>query len=241
MKSPRLAAVAVLSSVIVLSACSGSETDPAAEPNVILVQTVPETGAPVLHLMTSPAGTEDFRITWSAQMLPGTDVGTFDRRSLGSPVVRDDAQADGLVQAPNSVLEELAESINYPATGQTEVLTNDYAPQVRKAAATQAQDVSAQADFTESNSLSDSPVSTLLREDGSAITFAVLDRASTFEIKSGMELTAPEAFVALAGAESLSERATLDNQVFVAMVIPATCGSPEMIAATEQMVGASGS
>lgn len=210
-------------------------------PDVILVQTVPETGPPILYLMTSPQRTENFRITWSAQMLAGTEVGTFDRRSLGSPVLRDDARSDAVAQAPASVLEDLAGSIDYPGAAQAKLRTNGYAPAVRKAAAAQAEEVSRQADFTETNSVSDARTRTLLREDGSAITFALLERESTFDIKSGMELTPPEPFVALADDESLTDRASLDTAVFVAMTIPAGSGRPEMIAATEQIVGASGS
>ncbi len=215
--------------------------DDGQEPNVLLVQTVPDTGNPILYLMTSPTGTDKFRITWSAPMLPDTDIGTFDRRSLGSPVVRDDTEADDLAQAPRTVLEEFADYINYPVGAQPEMRTNDYAPQVRKAAAAQIEEVKRQADFTETNSLSDSRIWTLLREDGSAITFALLDRESTFDIKSGMELTPPKPFLVFADDDSLTDSATLDTHVFVAVMIPKGSGPPEMIAAREQIVGASGS
>ncbi|MGC1208020.1 MAG: hypothetical protein WA880_08720 [Ornithinimicrobium sp.] len=215
--------------------------DDGQEPNVLLVQTVPDTGNPILYLMTSPSGTDKFRITWSAPMLPGTDIGTFDRRSLGSPIVRDDTQASDLSQTPRTVLEEFAAYINYPVEARPEMRTNDYAPQVRRAAAAQIEEVERQADFTETNSLSDTRIRTLLREDGSAITFALLDRESTFDIKSGMELTPPKPFLVFADDDSLTDSATLDTHVFVAVMIPKGSGPPEMIAAREQIVGASGS
>lgn len=60
-------------------------------------------------------------------MLPGTDIGTFDRRSLGTPVVRDDTDAGDFAQA-------------------------------------QVAEVERQADFTETNSLCDTRIRTLLRE-----------------------------------------------------------------------------
>ncbi|MGB3592663.1 MAG: hypothetical protein WA994_00675 [Ornithinimicrobium sp.] len=215
--------------------------DDGEKPDILLVQTVPDVGAPVLHLMTGPSGTDSFRIAWSAEMLPGTDVGAFDRRSQGSPVKRDDTEMGDLVQAPQDVLQDLASYIDYPVEANAQMRTNDYAPQVRQAAVAQSEEVAPQADFTETNSVSEENIRTLLREDGSAITFAVLDRESVFDIESGMELTPPEPFVAFAGDDSLTESASLDTDVFIAVVIPTGSGAPEVIAAREQIVGASGS
>ncbi len=56
-----------------------------------------------------------------------------------------------------------------------------------------------------------------------------------------MELTPPEPFVVFADDESVTDSATLDTHVFVAVMIPKGSGALEMIAAREQIVGASGS
>jgi hypothetical protein len=208
-------------------------------PAAILAQTVRPDGLPELHLMTRPAGSEEFRITWSAPMLPGTEVGTFDRRSVGSPVLR--GGSGGLAQSPGAVLEDLADYIDYPPRDVADVRTNGYAPQVRENASEQADAVSVQATFSESNRVTAGNTVTMLLEDGSGLTFAVLDRESVFDVRDGMELIPPDAFAELAGDSSITESATLNTYVFVAMRIPADEGEPEMIAAREQVVSASGS
>ncbi|UJH70654.1 hypothetical protein [Ornithinimicrobium sp. INDO-MA30-4] len=81
---------------------------------------------------------------------------------------------------------------------------------------------------------------TLYFEDGSGISFAILDRQSTFTVEDGMELTPPDTFTTFVGDNSINESANLETYVFVAVTLPATEGAPEMIAAREQIIGASG-
>lgn len=105
-------------------------------PDLILVQTTPRGQLPELHLLSRPAEGGGFRITWSAPMLPETEVGTFDRRSVGSPVLR--SGGGDLVTPPGTALTGLAAYIDYPPTDAPDVRTNGYAPQVRKSADEQA-------------------------------------------------------------------------------------------------------
>ncbi|MGB5951118.1 MAG: hypothetical protein WBG57_01250 [Ornithinimicrobium sp.] len=211
--------------------------DDGESPLLMLVQTVPDSGTPELYVMASPGAPERFRIVWSAPMLPGTDIGTFDRRSLGSPILRE-GKGD-LPQSPVDLLEALGDYLDYPARDVLDVKTNGYAPQVRKAADSQAEAVSTQAEFTESNSVPERTY-TFFREDGSAVTFAVLKRQSDFTVREGMELTPPEEYLVFDDEEAINTRARLYTNVFVAMTLPMASERPEMIAAREQLVDSEG-
>lgn len=208
-------------------------------PDLILAQTAPEGQLPELHLLSRPAEGGGFRIVWSAPMLPETEVGTFDRRSVGSPVLR--SGGGDFVTPPGTALTGLAGYIDYPPADAPDVRTNGYAPQVRKSADEQAQEVAAQADLRETNSLTEDDYWTLLQEDGSGIAFGVIDRETVFDVRAGSQLIPPDTFTALGGAEVLTDSATLRTSVFVAMRLPAETGPPELIAAREQIVGAFGS
>ncbi|CAN5426862.1 hypothetical protein BH23ACT6_BH23ACT6_07210 [soil metagenome] len=171
-------------------------------------------------------------------MLPGTEIGTFDRRSVGTPVLRE-GKGD-LPQSAKQLLSGLADYIDYPEREVQKVKTNGYAPQVRSAAGAQADAVSQQAEFSESNTLK-TQTYTCYREDGSAVTFAALKRESDFDVRSGMELTPPDEFLVFDDDDSITSRARLNSYVYVAMIIPQDDVRPEMIAACEQLVGAEGS
>ncbi len=212
--------------------------DDGESPLLMLVQTVPASGPPELYVMSSPSTPDNFRIVWWAPMLPGTDIGAFDRRSAGSPIVRK-GKGD-LPQSPKQLFSALADYIDYPEREVLRVKTNGYAPQVRKAAKGQASAVSQQAEFSESNTLK-TKTYTFLREDGSAVTFAALKRESDFDVRSGMELTPPDEFLVFDDDDSITRRARLNSYIYVAMTIPLDDQRSEMIAAGEQLVSAVGS
>lgn len=205
-------------------------------PELILVQTTPAGRLPELHLLSRPAAGGGFRIVWSAPMLPETEVGTFDRRSVGSPVLR--SGGGDFVIPPGTALTGLAAYIDYPATDAPDVRTNGYAPQVRKSADEQAQAVAAQASLQETNTLTADDYATLVQEDGSGITFGVIDRETVFDVRAGSRLIAPDEFTGLGGAEVMTDSATLRTSVFVAMRLPVQEGPPELIAAREQPLAA---
>jgi hypothetical protein len=190
-------------------------------PGLILAQSVPESGNPVLYLMASQEDRSEYRIVWQAPMLPGTSIGTFERRSAGAPKV--------------------ANYLSFPIEGENpDIKTNGYAPEVRVQAQEQADDVSVQAEFSQSHELGGQQVHTMELEDGSAMTFAVLDRTSVFDVYDGMELTPPDSFWYFTRDRSITEQAEMRTSVFVALHIPED-GDPTLISAREQAVDASGS
>ncbi|WP_022924373.1 hypothetical protein [Serinicoccus marinus] len=211
-------------------------------PAYLLVQTVPEEGAPRLHLMTSDSGeTEDFRITWEASMLPGTQVPTFDGRASGSPVLRE-GQGE-LTMPPRDLLKSVGAYTEWPQPEETpDYRTHGYAPAVRDAAQTQAAELDGQAELREKNWLVSDDVTTLLFEDGTGFVMGSLLRDTQFVVNPGTELTTSDAFRAFQDTEVLTSQATLRTSVFIAMRAPSEDVEfkPEMIAATEQLVDASG-
>ena len=212
-------------------------------PMFLLVQTVPEDSAPVLHLLESRTGeTKDFRISWEAPMLPGTEVPSFDRRSVGTPVLRS-GQGE-LTMAPRDLLKSVAAYISYPQPEVTpNYRTHGYAPSVRRAAEDQAGAVSGQATLREKNWLVSDDTKTLLFDDGSAFVMGTLLRDTTFSVNPGSELTPTDAFRVFQDSGVLTGEAVLQTMVFVGMRLPSEEVDflPEMLAAREQLVGAEGS
>lgn len=208
-------------------------------PAFMVVQSVPESGLPELHLMVSEDDGENWKIGWSAPMLPGTKVGTFDSRSEGSTVLRD-TRGD-LSNYPSGVVDKLFEILDYPfAEERPDFRTNDYGPQVRKAMQAQAASVGEQATMTSTHSLRSGTLRTIELADGSAIMFPVLERTSNFDVKDGMILKPPTAFTHLTGDDTITESAKMSTLVFLAVHIRTDGGAPEVIAAREQVVSASG-
>lgn len=211
-------------------------------PAYLLVQTVPEDGVPYLHLLSSKSGdAEDFRITWEARMLPDTVVPTFDARSEGSPVLRD-GQGD-LTMQPREMLKSVGSYTEWPQPEEVpDYRTHGYAPSVRQAAEEQSEALSGQATLREKNWLVSDDVVTLLFEDGSGFVMGSLLRDTQFVVNEGSELTTPDAFRVFQDSEVLFNQATLRTSVFVGMRVPTEDVEfkPEMLAATEQLVDASG-
>ncbi|QDO89647.1 hypothetical protein FNH13_15990 [Ornithinimicrobium ciconiae] len=208
-------------------------------PAFIVVQSVPESGLPELHLLVSEDDGETWKIGWSAPMLAGTEVPTFDPRSEGSPVLRE-GKGD-LNWSPSQVVDQLFVILDFPfAEDRPDFRTNDYGPQVRKAAEQQAAEVADQATLTQEHDLRTGTLRTIELADGSAITFPVLRRTSTFDVKSGTYLEAPAAFAHLSGEDVINNSAKMTTDVFLAVHIK-TEGDPVVIAAREQVVRSDGS
>lgn len=238
---------------------AGADAEEPAEPNVLaisrkdedesalmLVQTVPDQdGVPLLHLMESPSGEiDDYRIIWEAPMLPGTTVATFASRSGGTPLLGD-VQGD-LRDRPRDLLKGIAQWISFPQPSDEDnpgVRTHGYVPAVRAAAREQAEAVSTQATLREKNWLETGDVRTLAFDDGTALVLGTLLRDTTFTVRPGSELTAPDTFKRFAGDATITDEAVLRTRVFIAVHAPSEDRNfkPEMLAAREQLVDAWGS
>ncbi|NLG23220.1 MAG: hypothetical protein GX555_17505, partial [Actinomycetales bacterium] len=208
-------------------------------PAYMVVQTVPESGLPELHLLVSEDDGANWLIGWSAPMLAGTEVPTFDPRSEGSPVMRE-GKGD-LNMSPSQAVDRLFQILDFPFDEERpDFRTMDYGPQVRDAVEAQAAAVADQATLTQEHNLRTGTLRTIELADGSALTFPVLLRTNTFDVKSGTYLEAPPAFAHFAGEDIINNSATIMTDVFLAVHIK-TDGTPVVLAAREQVVGASGS
>jgi len=208
-------------------------------PAYMVVQTVPESGLPELHLLVSEDDGANWLIGWSAPMLAGTEVPTFDPRSEGSPVLRE-GKGD-LNMSPSQAVDRLFQILDFPFDEERpDFRTMDYGPQVRDAVEAQAAAVADQATLTQEHNLRTGTLRTIELADGSALTFPVLLRTNTFDVKSGTYLEAPPAFAHFAGEDIINNSATIMTDVFLAVHIK-TDGTPVVLAAREQVVGASGS
>lgn len=207
----------------------------------LVAQTVPEDGLPKLHLIATGGPPENFRIVWEGEMLPGTAIEPFERRSLGSPVLDPEAPSQ-LWFKPDAVMRQLGRILDYPMPeNQPNLKTSGYAPEVRDQARTQAAQVDEQATFRQTHKNRDQNLTTIELADGSAIAFGVLDRTSVFRVRDGMELSPPDTFRVFVDDGSITESAQIDWLVFTAVHIPTERTAPRLVAVHEQIVGAEGS
>lgn len=205
-----------------------------------LVQTVQGGGNPQLSLVrgTDAGDVEESGISWSAEMLPGTEVGGFAPRGQGSPVARPDS-ADA--ERSDEVLDDLAGYLDYPRDTPAEIETNGYAPQVRLNAEDQAQALAGQASLAVTNEVDEDSITTLELADGSSMTFAAIERSVELSVTPGSVLTPPDTVNAFIPATELTEYATVDSLVLVAVQVPADGeGRPALIAVAEQVIDAEG-
>lgn len=212
-------------------------------PHYLLVQTVPESGVPELHLIESRTGELDhYRIVWEAPMLPGTEVRDFHPRSEGTPVLR--SGSGDLIEPPPDTLKRVAAYTSYPQPEEVpEFRTHGYSPAVRKAAVDQAEALSGQAELEEKNWLISKDIRTLMFEDGSALLIGALSRQTTLSVLPNSELNPPDAFKVFDNKDVLYNEAVLNTVVFMGLRVPSESNefTPEMIAVREQLVDASGS
>ncbi|WP_151524798.1 hypothetical protein [Serinicoccus kebangsaanensis] len=210
-------------------------------PVYLLVQTVPEEGAPWLHLLAGNGEPDDFRIRWEAQMLPGTEIPAFDARSAGSPVLR--SGSGDLTMEPDEMLKSVGAYTEWPQPDEVpDYRTHGYAPAVRDAAEQQSEALAGQATLREKNWLVSDDVTTLMFEDGTGFVMGSLLRDTQFIVDSGSQLTPPDSFRVFQDSEVLTSEATLRTRAFIAMRVPTedVDFKPEMLAATEQLVDAYG-
>lgn len=206
----------------------------------IVAQTVPESGVPELHLIASQQRGAEWRIVWSAPMLPETEVNTFDSRSEGSPVLR--SGRGDLRNAPGAAVDQLLEVMEYPQVDDPpRIKSNGFAPAIRQAIEEQTWAVDEQATLEQDYSLREGSLRPIEFADGSAMIFPVLERTSTFHVRDGMLLDPSAEFTHYTGVSSVENSAEVDSLIFVAMHVQNDEDTRhEVIAAREQIVGARG-
>lgn len=220
-------------------------------PVYLVVQTQPSSGGnPVLHLMRASAPGKRFRIQASAPMLPGTSIDSFAPLEDGSPIVSNvgtggpgRASLDDLAVKPQTLLADYTRYLRYPRQDVDDrpFASDPFATSVRKAASDQAEEVTVQADFSQTHKVLGDSVVTVRQPDGGALVFAALERKDKFSIKPGQTIKPTEAFQVYAPEQQKIELwAHLTTVEFLVFQVPPASGDAKLVAASEHLVGADG-
>lgn len=214
-------------------------------PAYLFAQTTPQVGAlPQLHVLRTNDKGRNPRIIHTSTMLPGASLRPFDPRGNGSPVLGGGAK--GLNVKPRELVESYATSLGSNVSPDFDELPfrrDPFFTAVRSAASKQAADVSSQALFSQRHAVVPDSITVVKRADDWALVFAVLERTDRFEVKDGSYLEGPETWLAFLPRETrITQRAELKTLEFVVFSVPeeGIKGKAKLIAASEQLVGASG-
>lgn len=212
-------------------------------PRVMVAQTVGAKGSlPVLHLLTSPQAATPYRIFASATMLPSSSVKPFHLLSQGSPLVVD---GGGLAVSGDALLKAYAAGMTFPGKVATNppFAADRFAAQVRARAAAVAKDVAIQAKFSQLHKVVPNSVYAVRQSNGDALVFGVMARTDSVTVKKGQAVNtaANKEFVLLSGKKRVTRSASITTLEFVVFVVPREKGLARLVAASEQVVAASGS
>lgn len=191
---------------------------------------------PVIHLLVATKPDTPYRLTLSAQVLPGAQVSAFPSRDDGTAVVTDGAD---MALKPVDLLKAYAAGLtskqeNPPYDADT------FADQVLSRAEAQKQAVAAQADFTQSMQVRPDPVVAFRELNGDTLVLGAIERISDYAIKPGQQMPPTPIFSALVPNRSvLVQQVRTQVSQFLVFTVP-KAGKARLVAATEQVCGASG-
>lgn len=191
---------------------------------------------PVLHLLVATKPDTPYRLTLSAQLLPGAQISAFPDRDAGTEVVTDGAD---MALKPVDLLRAYAEGL---ATKKPDAPyePDTFAEQVRSRAEEAKQAVAGQADFTQSFQVRPDPVVALRQLNGDTLVLGAIERVSDYAIKPGQQMQPTPIFSALVpGRSVLVQQVRTQVAQFLAFTVPKQ-GKARLVAATEQVSGASG-
>jgi hypothetical protein len=212
-------------------------------PRLIIAQTVTsEGGLPFLHLLTTPDPLTPYRIGMSVTMLPLSTVQPFDALSLGSPLV---TAGTRLAVTPSELLNRYAAGMAFPGKAPSNPLiaADSFSTQLRTRAAGVANEVSAQAAFSQVHKVVPGSVYAVQQASGDALVFGALQRTDSFAVKPGQAINtvADKGFVLMSGKKRVTKVASRTTLEFVVFTVPRSKGQATLVAASEQLIAGSGS
>ncbi len=206
-------------------------------PRYILAASAADTGTlPVVHLLVATKPDTPYRLTLSAQLLPGAQISAFPSRDDGAEVVSDSGD---LAIKPADLLTSYARGL---AAKQPDPPydSDTFAEQVLSRAEAAKTAVAAQADFTQSFQVRQDPVVAFRQLNGDTLVLGAIERVSDYAIKPGQQMQPTPIFSALVpGRSVLVQQVRTQVSQFVVFTVPAQ-GKARLVAATEQVSGASG-
>ena len=212
-------------------------------PRAILAATLDEaTNTQYLHVMTSSAPAEPFRIVSQVAMLAGAELPALAAPSEGAPLM-DVADDEGLPASPEAVVKAYAAALAFPKPKATDLVTTDdpFAVALKTSATAQAKALGKLGSLTQSHAPDLEDAVTFRLADGGAVTFALMTRTDTYKAADGAkELTLPGDLAKLADTKKVTSSAQFKSLEPIAIVVPPTSGEAEAIAASDLLVSGKG-
>ncbi|WP_116112848.1 hypothetical protein [Austwickia chelonae] len=191
---------------------------------------------PHVHLLVATNARTPYRLAMSAQMLPGATINAFPTRDEGTQIVTTGEDMD---VKPVDVLKSYADGLS--GKKENALYQNDtFLEQIVNKMEEQKKASSNQADLVQTNQLMPDPVAAFRELNGDTLVLGAIERTSEYTIKSGQQLKAPPMFKAFVpGRTVLVQQARIQVVQFLVFTVPKS-GKARLVAATEQVAGASG-
>lgn len=191
---------------------------------------------PQLHLLVATKADVPYRLAFTAQLLPGASINAFPAPDDGTPVVTDGAD---MTLKPVDLLKAYAEGLAQPKPD-APYEPDTFADQVLSRAEAARVDVATQADFTQTFQVRPDPIVALREQNGDTLVLGTIERISEYTIKPGQQMQPTPYFSALVPNRTiLVQQVRTQVSQFLAFVVPKE-GKARLVAATEQVTGASG-
>ncbi len=212
-------------------------------PRAIVAATLDEaTNTQYLYVMTSPAAAEPFRIVSEVAMLAGSELPALAAPAEGAPLL-DVSETEGLPASPKDVVDAYAAALAFPKPKASELVTTDdpFAVALKTSATAQAKALGKLGTFSQSHAPDLEDAVTFRLADGGAVTFALMRRTDTYKAAAGAkELALPADLAARAGKKKVTSSAEFTSLEPIAMVVPATSGAAQAIAASDLLASGKG-
>lgn len=197
-----------------------------------------QTNSPVLLLVQAADAAAGYRIVSQATVLPGAPTVQFPPVAAGSLPGNDGV---GLAMTVPDVASAYAASVAFPRPPADARLADDaFSAELLKGARAQASTLSRSGSLTQAHTVVTTPAALRLAAGRGALVFGILDRADTLTETTTNALTPSREFTILSGKTLIDKKAVLTSAEFLVWYVPES-GKVTLLAAADQLVGASGS
>ena len=197
-----------------------------------------QTNSPVLLLVQAADAAVGYRIVSQATVLPGAPTVQFPPVAAGS---LPGADGVGLSMTASDLAASYAASVAFPRPAADARLADDsFSAELLKNARAQAASLSRSGSLKQVHTVVATPAALRLASGRGALVFGILDRADTLTETTTNALTPSREFTILSGKTLIDKKAVLTSAEFLVWYVPES-GKVTLLAAADQLVGASGS
>ncbi|HMT31584.1 MAG TPA: hypothetical protein PKC73_01695 [Dermatophilaceae bacterium] len=205
---------------------------------IAVTATTAQSASPVLVLLQAPDTAAGYRIVSQATLVPGAPTVQFEALSAGAAVATD---GSGLAMGVGDVASAYAASVAFPRPAADARFTADtFAAELLKNAQAQAGTLSRSGTLAQVHAALATPSALRLSAGRGALVFGILDRTDTLTETTTNALTPSREFTILSGKTLIDKKAVLKSAEFLVWYVPES-GKVALLAAADQLVGASGS